>query len=153
MPTTKIDNKDVHVDPTILFSRLTALAIFNENILDNFSYVLTTEPASLLKHGLILKQSKATLRNHFATKEKAIAPIEFDVCVAYDGALIHKVKWPKITYAEVLDCYENYMNRRYSKFANVMGFVGYSDELSTKVQEHASRSGSSSADIQIQLPN
>ena len=100
MPTTKIDNKDVHVDPTILFSRLTALAIFNENVLDNFSYVLTIEPASLLKHGLILKPSKATLRNHFTTKEKAITPIEFDVCVVYGGALIHKVKWPKTTWTE-----------------------------------------------------
>ena len=45
------------------------------------------------------------------------------------------------------------MNRRYSKFANVMGFMGHSDELSTKVQERASRPGSSSADIQIQLLN
>ena len=37
MPTTNIDDKDVHIDPTILFSRLTALANFKENILDNFS--------------------------------------------------------------------------------------------------------------------
>ena len=42
------------------------------------------------------------------------------------------------------------MNRRYSKFANVMVvFDGYSDELSTKVQGHARRSASSSADIQV----
>ena len=42
------------------------------------------------------------------------------------------------------------MNRRYSKFANLMVVFGkYSDEDSGKVQEHACRSGSSSADIQI----
>ena len=42
------------------------------------------------------------------------------------------------------------MNRRYSKFANVMVvYDGHSDELSTKVEEHARCSGSSSADIQV----
>ena len=71
------------------------------------------------------------------------------VCVVDVGVLLHNLKWPKATYAEVLDRYENYMNRRYSKFANVMVvFDGYSVEL-TRVQEHARHSGSSSADIQI----
>ena len=82
--------------------------------MDNFSYKLTPEPTSLFKYGLIWKPNKATLRNHFATKEKAILPIEFDICVVGGGALFHKVKWPKTIYAEVLDRYENYMNRRYS---------------------------------------
>ena len=46
------------------------------------------------------------------------------------------------------------MNRRYSKFCNVIVvFDGYSDELSKNVQEHACRSGSSSADIQIKSSN
>ena len=91
----------------------------------------TPEATSLLNHGLFRKPNKATLRNHFATKEKAIVPIEFDV---YDGVLLYKVKWPETTNAEVLDRYKNYMNRRYSKFANVMVvFDGYSDEFSTNV--------------------
>ena len=150
LPTTKINHKIIHIDPTILFSRLTALANFKENIVDNFSYGLTPERTSLFKHVLIWKPNKATLKTHFATKEKAIVPIEFDIYVVDGGALLHNVKWPKTTYAEVLDRYENYMNRRYSKFANVMVvFDGYSDELSTKVQEHAFRCGSSSVDIQI----
>ena len=150
MPTTKIDDKDHHIDPTILFSHLTALANFKENVVDNFSCELTPESTSLFKHGLIRKSNKATLRNHFATEEKAVVPIEFDVCVVDGGALLQYVKRSKTTYAEVLDRYENYMNRRYSKFANVMVvFDEYSDELSTKVQEHAHRSGSSSVDIQI----
>ena len=150
MPATKIDDKDVHIDPTILFSRLTALANFKENVVDNFPYELTPEPTSLFKYGLIRKPNKATLRNHFATKEKAIVSIEFDVCVVDVVALLPKVKWPKTTYSEVLARHENFMNRRYSKFANVMFvFDGYSDELSTEVQEHAPRSGLSSADTQI----
>ena len=42
------------------------------------------------------------------------------------------------------------MNRRYSKFANMMVVFGrYSDEDSTKVQEHARCSGLSSADMEI----
>ena len=97
MPTTNIDDKDVHINPTILFSRLIALANFKEGVVNNFSYGLTPKPISLFKHGLIRKPNKATLRNHFATKEKAIAPIEFDACVVDGGALLHKVKWPKIT--------------------------------------------------------
>ena len=72
------------------------------------------------------------------------------ISVVDGGALFHKVKWPKISYGEVLDPNENYMNIRYSKAANVMVvFNGYSDELSLKVQERACHSGSSSADKQI----
>ena len=92
MPTTKIDDKNVHIDPTILFSRLTDLASFKENVVDNFSYELTPEPTSLFKHELIRKPNKATLRNHFDTKEKAILPIEFYVCVVDSGTLLHKLK-------------------------------------------------------------
>ena len=106
MPTTKIDDKDLHINPTILFSHLTALANFKENVVDNFSYELTPEPTSLFKHGLIRKPNKATLRNHFATEEKAIVPIEFDVCVVDGGALLQYVKRSKTTYIEVLDRYE-----------------------------------------------
>ena len=93
MPKTKIDGKDVHIDPTILFSRLTALVNFKEKFVDNFSYKLTLKHRSLLKYRLIQKPKKATLRNNFATKEKAIVPVEFDVCD--DGTLLHKVKWSK----------------------------------------------------------
>ena len=75
MPTTKIYNKSVHIDPTILFSSLTALANFKENFLDNFSYELTLKPTSLFKHGLIRKPNKATLRNHFAIKDKTMSEI------------------------------------------------------------------------------
>ena len=71
--------------------------------MDNFSYELTLEPTSLFKHGLIRKPNKATSRNHFATKEKAIIPIEFDVCDVDGGALLQKVKMSKTTYVEVLD--------------------------------------------------
>ena len=72
------------------------------------------------------------------------------ISVVDGGALFHKFKWPKITYGDVLDPYENYMNIRYSKVANVMVvFNGYSDELSLKVQDCACPSGSSSADKQI----
>ena len=149
IPTTKIDAAYLYIDWTILFSSLTALAKFKENIVDNFSYKFIPKPTSLFKHRLIRKPNKATLRNHLATKKKAIVPIEFDVCVVDGGALLRKVKWPKRTYVEVLDCYENYMNRRYSKFANVMVvFDEYSEELSTKMQEHAFCS-SLSADIQL----
>ena len=86
MPTTNIDDKDVHIDPAILFSCLIALANLKENILDNFSQELTPEATSLFKHGLIQKPNKATLRKHFATKEKAIVLIEFNVCIVDDGA-------------------------------------------------------------------
>ena len=113
MPTTKISDKDVHIDSTILFSHFTVLANFKENVLDDFSYELTPEPTSLFQHRMIWKPNKATLRNHYATKEKAMVLIEFDVCVVYGEAFLHNVKCPKTTYVEVLDRYENNMNRRY----------------------------------------
>ena len=99
---------------------------------------------------MIRKPNKAVLRNHFATKENAMTPDDFDVCVVDGGALLHKVNWPKTTYSAVLDRYETHMKRRYEKYNNVkVVFDGYSDEKSTKSQEHLRRMGTTSASIQI----
>ena len=44
MPTTNIDDKDVHINPTILFSRLIALVNFKEDVVNNFSYGVLPNP-------------------------------------------------------------------------------------------------------------
>ena len=53
LPKTKIGNNTVTINPTILFSRLTALANFQSNVSENFCYELTPEPTSLFKQGMM----------------------------------------------------------------------------------------------------
>ena len=59
-PGIKIDMKTVHIDPTILFTRLTAIAQTEEEACQQFYYELTSEPTALFKDGLMRKSSKAS---------------------------------------------------------------------------------------------
>eukprot|EP00795_Rhopilema_esculentum_P016688 gene16688-8134_t len=84
-------NNTVTINPTILFSRLSALANFQSNITENFCYELTLEPTSLFKQGMMRKSTKAVLRNHLLGTENATIPTTNDVCVVDGDALLHKV--------------------------------------------------------------
>ena len=70
----KVDNEHVHINPLILFGRLTTLAQRQEDIKEQFKYELTPEPASLFKDGLMRKPTKSTLRTHL-TKIKWFSKI------------------------------------------------------------------------------
>jgi len=48
LPTTKIGDKAVRISPSILFSSLTTLVNFSDEIGENFCYELTPEPISPL---------------------------------------------------------------------------------------------------------
>ena len=63
----------VHIDPNILFTRLTAIVQNEDDIAAQFYYQLTPEPTTLFKDGLIRKTSKSDMRNKFLTKD---APTE-----------------------------------------------------------------------------
>ena len=151
LPTTKIGDKNVYIIPTILFSRLTALANFRDEIEENFCFELTPEPTSLFRQGMMRKPVKSNLRNYILESEKPINLSVKDVCVIDGGMLLHKVHWPKTTFKAVLKEYIAYLKRRYGKFKQVTCvFDGYADEDSTKSQEHHRRSGKKmSADVII----
>ena len=89
-PAIKIVNKTIHINPTILFSRLTALAS-REDVSDQFFFELTPEPTALFKDGMIRKPAKAVLRNAILKLAESTKHVTADSCVVDGGALLHKV--------------------------------------------------------------
>ena len=74
LPTTKIGDSNNHINPLILFTRLTALMNSEDNIGVNFRYELTPEPAALFKDGMMRKPSKSVLRNHLLSTAESMTP-------------------------------------------------------------------------------
>ena len=102
-PTTTIGEKKVFINPTILFSRLTALTNFRDDLEEKFLFELTPEPKSLFKQGMMLKPPKANLQNHLIESENHLTVDVRDVCIIDGGMLLPKVYWPKSTFSDVLD--------------------------------------------------
>jgi len=61
----KVDKKVVHVDPLILFTRVTLLLERQDREVqtNNFNYEFTLEPTVLLKNGTMRKTQKSELCN------------------------------------------------------------------------------------------
>ena len=93
--TTKIENNNVHINPLIMFTRLTALMNSEVDIAASFCYELTAEPTALFWDGMIRKTPKSVLRNHLFSTEESITPKDHGVCVIDGGTLLYKVYWPK----------------------------------------------------------
>ena len=151
-PGIKIDAKTVHIDPTILFTRLTAIAQTEEEVCQQFYYELTPEPTALFKDGFMRKSSKAVLRNHLLDMIIPEEMVDATTCVIDGGALLHKVKWlPKSTYGDIIDLYLQFLCSRYNKYSVVcIVFDGYTDEQSNKAEEQSRRSSAMmSADIKF----
>ena len=150
-PGVKIDKKTVHIDPTILFTRLTAILQGEEDIAEQFRYELTPEPTSLFKEGMMRKVQKSNLRNYILDMVPSCECTDAEVCVVDGGALLHKVSWQSNSkYNEVANQYVSYVKTRYKKYAKVcVVFDGYTDEYSIKSQEHLRRTGLMSANINI----
>ena len=64
-----VDKKDVTINPTLLFNRLSALAGREDNVEKYFDFELTSYPMSLFKDGIMRKQEKASLRHLSLKKE------------------------------------------------------------------------------------
>ena len=61
-PGMRIDITNAHIDPLILFTRLTAILQRETDSVENFNYELTPETVSLFKEGIMRKPQKAVLR-------------------------------------------------------------------------------------------
>ena len=112
----QIEKKEVVINPSVLFIRLSALARREENMEKYFKYELTTEPMSLFKDSLMRKPDKSSLRNILLTKEDTKT-----VCtktVLDGGSMLHHVFWPpNSTYRELL---LHYINTVRENIATVM---------------------------------
>ena len=122
-PGIKIDNNTVHIDPLILFSRLTAVLQREDDVITKFSYELAPEPPSLFKDGMTRKPTKSTLRKHLLDQIEPSVPVTAIACVIDGGALLHKVTWQqKGTYKEVIDQYVRFVRSHYSQYGVVCRF-------------------------------
>ena len=146
-PGIKIDNNSVHIDPLILFSRLTAILQREDDVITKFSYELAPEPPSLFKDSMTSKPTKSTLRKQIEPS----VPVTAKACVIDGGALLHKVTWQqKGKYKEVIDQYVRFVRSHYSQYGAVcVVFDGYSDKGSLKSPEHQRRMKTTSANINI----
>ena len=139
----KIDAKDpICVNPTLLFTRLVALAQREEDIEPNFDFELTKYPMSLFKDNLMRKPDKSSLRKVFLPENsKHPAEVASSKYVLDGGALLHRVHWVKgMKFKEVGKAYVDYVRRNYG--STYIIFDGYDDSTSIKSNEHMRRTGS-----------
>ncbi len=101
-----MEKQKIHIDSTILFSRLIATAEREEDMKPYFNYELSSVPTSLFKDGFIRKGAKSQLANFFTS---SINGCEYQRNAKYvidRGALLHRVKWEvKTTYQVIAKQY------------------------------------------------
>ena len=140
--TVKIEKKSIYMSPTILFTRLAAVAQRDEDVEQYFSYEMTTDPMSLFKGGLMRKRDKPALRRALLPDDESISKDQFEETYIYTvdgGALLHRVRWMKTSsFQELALLYVNHVRRNYGSAFIV--FDGYENET-TKSNEHQRRSG------------
>ena len=64
----KIDSRTVHINPLILFTRLTVSIQRDQNVEQNFKYKLSSESSTMFKNKMMQKNWKSVLRNHLLNK-------------------------------------------------------------------------------------
>ena len=150
-PGVKLGNKVVHIDPLILFTRLTAMIQRKGNAADTFCYELTPEPTSLFADGMMRKTSKSVLRNYLLEKVESSCDVKSSVCIVDGGKLLHKVRWPlKGTYGEVIEQYLGFLSNMYGRYdCLVIVFDGYTDKWSLKSHEHHRRGQMTSSNVAL----
>ena len=79
-PGITIEKEAVHIDPVILFTRLTAILQREECIAEHFCYELTPEP-TLFKDGMMRKSNKSILRNAILEKVESMNNVTAQLCV------------------------------------------------------------------------
>lgn len=146
----KIGKHRVVIDPTLLFTRLIAIAQREDNIEKYFEFELTVVPTSLFKETALRKPTKSQLANVITDGvELSQSANDKEATLVLDGgALLHRVKWQKNgTYKDIAYQYIRYVDARYGKC--VIVFDGYGQEPSIKDHEHQRRVVKTCADIHL----
>ena len=95
-PGVKSDTTNVHIDPLILFTCLTAILQCQTDSAENFDYELTPEPASLFKEGIMQKPQKAVLRDLLLHKAEHCHNIITNWCLLMAALYYIKLSGPQI---------------------------------------------------------
>ena len=147
-PGLKVDKQKVHINPTLLFSRLIAIVQREEDMVPYFNYELTTVPTSLFKDDRMRKPVKAQLTKALSDSVPLSERSMEAMYVLDGGALLHRVKWAKkAMYKDVAKQYVKYVRSKYGQSCIV--FDGYQQGPSIKDHEHQRRIGKICADIQL----
>ena len=140
--TVKVDEVQVYVSTTVLFTRLAAIAKRKENEEKYFDYELAKEPMSLFKNNLMRSPDKPSLRKVLLKDDDAISMNDISkncIFVINGGALLHPVCWKKgITFSEIGKLYVTYVRKHYNDA--IVVFNGYNN-ASTKSYEQRQRTG------------
>jgi hypothetical protein len=144
-----IEKEKVHVDPTLLFSRLLVILEREDSVKKYFSYELTPVPTSLFQDGMMRKATKSMLAKALTKDITTVPSYECPVFVVDGGALLHKVKWfPNVNFQKVLaDQYSKYLFEKYGLCCIV--FDGYDNGPCIRDHEHKRRSGKRSANVTV----
>lgn len=151
-PGVRIEGKTVHIDPCILFTRLTTILGSGEDAIQYFDYEMTPEPTAIFKDGMLRKPTKSTLRNLLLDKVNPCSDVSFHTYVVDGGALLHKVHWPaNSTFMDIVSNYISHLQAKYGQYRCLcIVFDGYTDTNSNKSQGHLRRGGITSANINVQ---
>jgi hypothetical protein len=136
-----LDDGQTEIDANILFHRLIVLAMHEQDGKSSFSCELTPLPASLFKDGFMQKPNKSSLYTSSAAGPMD-AQVPHGVVFVVDGVcLLHRVRWRKgVVVSELMTVYSQYVRCHFGLTAHVV-FDGYSEEPSTKDDEHWRHSG------------
>ena len=142
------EKSQVYVSPTVLFTRLAAIAQ-REDVQQYFAFELTNQPQALFKDGLMRKPDKSSLRKVLLPDEMKIPASRLHGKYVLDGgALLHWAKGTK--FGEIAQVYvNNYVRHNYGSAFVI--FDGYSTELSTKSREHMRRTGSKGSSMNVMI--
>ena len=99
---------------------------------------------------MMRKATKTNLRNHFIESENSVTFDVRDGCISDGGMFLHNIYSPKSTFPDVLDQNISYLRRRCATYKTVSCvFNSYSNDVSTKSQEHQKRTGKTSGTIVV----
>ena len=108
----KVDEKQVFLDPNVLFTRFTAFAQREDDVEKYFKFEMSPYPPFLFKDASMRKPDKPTLRK-ILLKDKDIVNVDSVVPSGYvldGGVLLHQMRWLKgSTYNDLAQSYVSYV--------------------------------------------
>ena len=134
------------IDPIILFSRLIAIVLREQDMAQHFMYALTVFPTSLFKDNAMRKTQKSQLAKALTT---GVEPVDCSARTVYmtnGGTLVHKTKGQRRKHARTWSCV-SCVRAKYGPNGCIV-FDCYENGLSTKDQEHLRRSRNRGAEAQ-----
>ena len=149
-----VDDKQVFLDSSVLFTRLTAIAQREDDVEKYFKFEMSPYLPSLFKDAVMHNPDKPTLRKVLLKDEDRVN-VDTVVPSSYvlDGrALFHQLRWLKgSTYKDLTQSYVSYVCHHYNTATIV--FDGYSNPLSMKTNARTRRSAIRCQDVVINESN